>query len=307
MNKNITVKQIIIILMSFFLGLVSILLIQNTSIGEEIKFDTLGLIGFVISILFGGASIVLAITAINLGKSSEQIMIDRSQKSIELQNEVYIKTTEALKRIESSTGVTEKRIEDIIAGRVGDIANKLVDDKLVGTRDRRRLENELRKSLTGEITPEELLKRKKEREEEEKSRKEYKDYKDSVLLDIANDKNTKSLRIGEGTFGENGTNLVDGLFEINKEKVGICIFYNAPLYIKAFESGIDEFLNKIAEEISNKTFDKVYLVFNEESVIMDNFITEINKIKKVYKENIAKEISLISGNPKAIVEEIIKK
>lgn len=272
---------------------------------EVIKFDTIGLIGFLISILFGGASIVLAITAINLGKSSEEIMITRSEKSIELQNDVYIKTTEALKRIESSTGVTEKRIEDIIAGRVGDIANRLVDDKLVVSKDRERLENELRKSLSKEFSEDDIKKREEDRKKEEESRKEYQKYKDSVLLSMANNSKTKALRISEGTFETEGENLVDAIFQINEKKVGICVFYNAPLYQRVFGSGIDHFINNLAEEISNNTFNKVYLVFNEESNMMDNFVEEISKIKKVYKENIANEILIISGLPDMIVDKII--
>lgn len=305
MNKQITYKQLLTVVISFLLGLVSVLIIQNSLENEVIRFDTIGLVGFLISILFGGASIVLAITAINLGKSSESIMIDRSEKSIELQNDVYIKTTEALKRIESSTGVTEKRIEDIIAGRVGDIANRLVDDKLVGTKDREKLENELRRSLSKELTKEEIEKREEERKKDEEARKNYQKYKDLVLLDMANSDSTKALRISEGTFEEEGEGLVDGLFKINEEKVGICIFYNAPLYQRIFSSGIDKFLNNLAEEISNETFDKVYLVFNEDSKMMNNFIEEISKIKKVYKDDIANEILTVNGEPNSIVDQII--
>jgi regulator of protease activity HflC (stomatin/prohibitin superfamily) len=147
MNKKVTIGQILTVIVSLIIGMLSIFVIQNYLVAEKIEFNTLGLLGFVLSILFGGASIVLAFTAINLGKSSEQMMIERSEKSIELQNEVYIKTTEALKKIESSTGVTEKRIEDIIAGRVGDIASRLVDDKIVTGKDKDKLEHELRRSV----------------------------------------------------------------------------------------------------------------------------------------------------------------
>lgn len=131
MNNSISYKQLLSIVIAFVFGMISVFLMQNFFTKEIISFNTFGLIGFVISIMLGGASVVLAINAIHLGKQSEELMIERSEKSIELQNEVYIRTTEALKKIESSTGVTEKRIEDIISGRVGDLANRLVQEEIV--------------------------------------------------------------------------------------------------------------------------------------------------------------------------------
>jgi hypothetical protein len=305
MDKKITIGQILTVIGSILIGIISVLLIQNCLGEEKIEFNTMGLLGFVLSIIFGGASIVLAITAIHLGKSSESMMVDRSEKSIELQTEIYIKTNEALKKIESSTGVTEKRIEDIIAGRVGDIANKLVDDRIVTGRDKGKLERELRKSLTGEITPEEKKIREAKRIEEEQTQEKYKEYKDSVLLTIANSNNSKTLKIGDGGFSESGEKLVDGLFEINNQKVGICTFFSAPFYEDIFGTDIDKFLNNIAEEISSGTFNKVYLAFNEESVITDRFNKEIDKIKSLYKVDISSQIELLTGNPEKVSEGVI--
>lgn len=303
MKNSISYKLLSTIIISFILGIITVLIIENYLLSEKVEFDTLGLLGFVFSIIFAGASIVLAITAISLGRSSEMAMINRSEKSIELQNEVYIKTTEALKKIESSTGVTEKRIEDIIAGRVGDIASKLVDDKIVVGKDKEILEKELRRSLSKEITEEE----KKEREEENRRRdellKQYDAYQESVLINLTNLENSKTLRIGDGSLKEKGVKLLDGLFNINNSKVGICIFYSDPFFNRVYAS-VDKFINQVAEELAKNTFERIYLIFNEPSEISEKFSVEIEKIKNILKQEIASKIFLISGSPEEVVKEI---
>lgn len=303
MKNSISYKLLSTIIISFILGIITVLIIENYLLSEKVEFDTLGLLGFVFSIIFAGASIVLAITAISLGRSSEMAMINRSEKSIELQNEVYIKTTETLKKIESSTGVTEKRIEDIIAGRVGDIASKLVDDKIVVGKDKEILEKELRRSLSKEITEEE----KKEREEENRRRdellKQYDAYQESVLINLTNLENSKTLRIGDGSLKEKGVKLLDGLFNINNSKVGICIFYSDPFFNRVYGS-VDKFINQVAEELAKNTFERIYLIFNEPSEISEKFSVEIEKIKNILKQEIASKIFLISGSPEEVVKEI---
>lgn len=304
MEKSITYKLIILIVVSFVLGIITVLVVENYFLSEKIEFSTLGLLGFVFSIIFAGSSIVLAITAINLGRSSEKAMIERSEKSIELQNEVYIKTTEALQKIESSTGVTEKRIEDIISGRVGDIASRLVDDNIVTRKDKNKLERELRRSLSIELTEEE----KKEREEKKKHGKEaakqYNKFKEDTLLYLTNLDNSKTLRVADGAYGKEGVELLDGLFEINNNKVGVCAFYSDPIYTDLFGSEADEFLNNLATEIAKNTFDRVFLAFNELSEMTDKFNKEIEKIKSLYKQEIADKIILISGIPEEIGDKI---
>lgn len=108
----------------FVVGVVVTLIFQNAIKIESITFSTVSLVSFLFSVVLAGASIFLAITAIALGKASEQAMIHRSDESIRLQNQIFTKTTDALARIESSTGVTERRVEDIISGRIGNISQR---------------------------------------------------------------------------------------------------------------------------------------------------------------------------------------
>src|SRR5581483_10511264 len=87
---------------SFLVGVVAALLVKNALSSEQITFSTPSLLGFLFGVALSAASIVLAIAAIALGKISEHSIIRRSDESIRLQNEVFVRTTDALARIESS-------------------------------------------------------------------------------------------------------------------------------------------------------------------------------------------------------------
>src|SRR6266851_9041264 len=92
---GVSYRQIIILAFSFLVGVVLSLVYKNAQASETISFSTASLITFLFGIALSAASIVLAVAAITLGKASEQAMIRRSDESIRLQNEVFIKTTEA--------------------------------------------------------------------------------------------------------------------------------------------------------------------------------------------------------------------
>jgi len=263
----------------------------------------------VISILLSTSSLVLAVMAINLGKSSEKMMIDRSDDSIKLQNEVFTKTIEALGRIESSTGVTEKRIEDIISGRAGDIADRLLSDKIVHRGNKELLEEEIRASLRSELTQTTRQERQKREEDEKKAREEawkkYLAYKEKVSLSFANINNVKALRISDGKFGGENEELVDGLFEKDGIKIGVCTFSgDKVISTKFLIDELDEFINRLATEISKQTFSKVYLVFDEETETTEKYRQTLDRIKKFMKEEISSNITLIVSKPEEIENNI---
>lgn len=110
---DVSFKQIFIVFISFVFGIFSILILQNAVKSEITSFTTVDLISFLFSIALSSISIFLAITAIILSKSSEKTIIDRNDAGINLQQDIHLKTLETLKQIEVSTGVTEKRIDDI--------------------------------------------------------------------------------------------------------------------------------------------------------------------------------------------------
>ena len=303
--KTIKISSLISVILAFILGAVTFFVINNFLIDEKIEFNTFGLIGFVLSIIFGGASIILAITAIFLGKSSEKIMIERSEKSIELQNDVYIKTTEALKKIESSTGVTEKRIEDIISGRVGAIADKLVEDKIIPDKKRKELENELIRSIKTGESEEEKRKRHEKLKEKADFLKIYEKYQEKTLLAITNMDGVKTRKFGEGSISKSGEDLVDGYYEYNGIRFGICVFYNHWFYEDTLLNDLNNFLNNIAKEISNNTFQKIFLVFNEGCEITSKLEVELSKIRMLYKDEIINNILVIIDDSEHIAEKVI--
>jgi hypothetical protein len=140
----------------------------------------------------------------------------------------------------------------------------------------------------------------------EEINKKYDEFKSNVLLNIVNLDNTKTLRIADGSYGNKGVGLLDGLYEIGGVKIGICSFYSDPIFEEIWGSDVNKFLNDLAEEISKKTFDKVFLVFNESSTMTEKFNAEIEKVKKLYKQEISKNIILISGDPNEIKNDILK-
>ena len=128
---NISYKQILTIITSFILGIAVILILQNAFRSELITLSTLDIISFLFSIALSSVSIFLALTAIMLSRSSEKAVLERSDDSIRLQNETYMKTIEALKKIELSTGFTEKRMDDIFTKiLVENLPRKEIDSKI---------------------------------------------------------------------------------------------------------------------------------------------------------------------------------
>lgn len=75
-----------------------------------------------------------------------------------------------------------------------------------------------------------------------------------------------------------GEGVTDGLFEINKKNIGVCVFYSYKGYEEDFVKSIDidKFLNNLAEEISQNTFNRLFIGNAE----------ELSKIIKEYAANI---------------------
>jgi hypothetical protein len=313
--KNISYGQLGALLFAFIIGIVVALLFVNLTKSEKITFSTTGLVSFLFSIALAGASIVLAITAISLSKASERAMIDRSDESIRLQNEVFIKTTDALQRIESSTGVTEKRIEDIISGRAGDISQKVVehalDEKLITNRSRQLLEAEIKQSLLSQFSElkskesQEAIREKQKKRVE--ARKNYAEFKDAILLGIANSKTVKLERIGDGSFFASSDALVDGVFITNGIRFGVSTFatnvYVKPELIYEFSS----YISKLAYEISKGTFARVFMAFDCDPSKDDAFKKQLLDTKALVRQDIIDKLIIVSGSAQDIIKQILGK
>ena len=299
---SVSYKQLGLLTLVFVLGLIIALLLQNTKTDAQTTFTTTELIGFVLSVILSGASIVLAVSAIALGKSSEQAVIKRSDESIRLQTDVFIKTTEALQRIEASIGVTEKRIEDIISGRVGDISHSIAE---LTTRSRKgaalsqdELEKEIRESILSGVkekrSPEDEEKRKKEREEK---RNRYNKFHQIVLSSFSNRGDTKSEKLGHGRVGGKGEDLFDGIFTISEQKIGLSAFDEQDF---SNFSQLDGYFAEVAKCLLDNVIQQAILVFDGNPSEQDAIDENISEKLKLYKDNPAAHISAVVVQPEGV-------
>ncbi|WP_019606044.1 hypothetical protein [Teredinibacter turnerae] len=298
MNKqtsewSISYKQLGIIVGSFILGLIAALLISNSQAATQTNFTTTELIGFVLSVILSGASIVLAISAIALGKISEQSVIERSDESIRLQNEVFIKTTEALQRIEASTGVTEKRIEDIISGRVGDISHQVAE---IASRHSRQspaatkaLEEEIRQSLIQQINSEGREERRaliaKKRKAKESMEEKYQKIHEKLLLGIGNLDGISIEKIGHGTLGDDEGDVFDGVFKKGEKRFAVSTF-RPDVSI----SSIQSFVTSVAEQSIKQDISNVFFIFFSDEEFERESIDSLIEAKSVLKDELSEKL-----------------
>jgi hypothetical protein len=282
---TISYKQLGIIIFSFSLGLIGTLLISNSQSASTTSFSTTELIGFVMSVILSGASIVLAISAIALGKSSERAVIDRSDESIRLQNEVFIRTNEALQRIEASTGVTEKRIEDIITGRVGDISQKIAglasDGDSRSGHSKKELEEEIKATLMNAIRGgvskasedpmEKYLLRKQEIDDK------YEKLHDSLMEKIKNIDGIVVGKIGHGSPSKKGDDQIDSIFTHKGKRIGVSTFRE-----NADSDTFEMYFRGVAKQIESGSFSAVFAF----SIGGKNFEEAISEILNPYKNEL---------------------
>jgi hypothetical protein len=313
-SASITYKQLGVLSFAFALGVVVALVICNASTATSTtNFTTTEIIGFVLTVILSGASIVLAIAAISLGKTSEQAVIRRSDESIRLQNEVFTRTTEALQRIEASTGVTEKRIEDIISGRVGDISHRIAELATEPHQEGRKsfdeLEGQIRESIIqtlrterdmSEYERERELRRKKRLEREEKE-KEYLADHEKLMHALCNRDDLKVEKAGHGTSGTVGPNLFDGLFFGEKFRLGISTFRKG-----TSPSSICAFLSNAVVEIKKGTVDIVLVIqFTEETKC--SLLEEASTFLDQLRQDVANRFLVLATTPQeapVIVEKL---
>ncbi len=301
----ISYKKLGLLLIAFILGIIAFLIFQNILHKEQINISTIELIGFISSLVLSTASVVLAIAAINLGKSSEKIMIERNDKSIEQQNQIFTKTIEVLQRIESSTGVTEKRIEDIIAGRVGLIADKLSSKNI---RDRDKIEQEITKSLTEKLTPEEEEIRRRNKQEREDAISKYNEYHEGLLVSLSNSDKIKALKLGKhGAYSKEGEDMFDGIFEVKEKKIAISIFSDESIIENIFLYGFTEFISKVSHEIDENKIEYFFYISNVQSKTSQKLIEQLEEATKLFKNELKNKIYILTGANNDLINSIHEK
>lgn len=305
-------KQLGLIIFTFMLGVITTLLLSTTlGSSSTSTFSPTDLINFVLSIILSSTSIVLAIVAISLGKASEKTIMDRNDESIKLQNEVFIKTTDALQRIQSSTGVTEKRIEDIISGRVGDMSQTLAEElssqKQSGV-NKKELESEIRESLMNSILLNERNDRTQKRREEiiRKRRieidkqKKYEKLHTDILRNIINERNFKIIKPpSHGNIDAEGIGKYDCVIKENKIKIGISTF-REDTTSEVLNLAITSTIENIDSEIINK-----YIIILFNSSVPSEVTKTVSSLIDKYKNNIYLKSYSENSSAKEIVDNIL--
>ncbi|MGB7060861.1 MAG: hypothetical protein WBF13_00730 [Candidatus Zixiibacteriota bacterium] len=157
--KSVPVWLLITVALAFAVGLVSGLVIMNLTTASGRTLSTTSIIAFTFTVALGAAAIILASLTIVLSRSAQDALIKRSDEGIRLQNDVFVKTSEVLSTIQASTGVTEKRLEDIISGRTGVIAQEVFErsfpkgETSLSLEAEDRLKKSLADSLKEELIP----------------------------------------------------------------------------------------------------------------------------------------------------------
>lgn len=301
---QIAVSTLIYYVLIFILGGVAVFIFQKIPGNEQINFGATGLITFIFGIALSSASIMLAIAAISLGKSSERAMIERSDHSIKLQNEVFVKTTEALGRIESSTGITEKRIEDIIAGRAGDlsraIAENITDDSTSKPKDREKMEEEIKNSILSSLNEQQNktrdIARFEARKEAELAQKTYAEFIKKTLLFIANTGKVKSEKIGDGNATASGVELFDGIFNKDGYKIGVSVYTQNSKMIKHHISTFQDFIGNCASELANSSIHFVFIIFDSPVDGESEYRKIYLKLSAIISQDVFKKIKFIDDN-----------
>ncbi len=297
-EASISYKLLGLLVVAFLTGILTTLMVVNVSSETIISFKTLDLIGFTLSVCLAGASIILAFAAIGLGKSSEVVLIKRSDESIRLQNDIYIKTTEALNRIETSTDVTEKRIEDIIAGRAGYIAQETVKSAKQGA-DPKELEEQIKRSLRESLdfgnTAIKTSEKSRQRELREAA---YQDAHAKIMFAFANKPGVKVVKMRQdGSPTSFGAALFDGIFVSNENKIGVSTFRSFTPVM-----GVRTFIFNALEELAKNNISKIYLVLFKDN--NEELFLEIKSFLEALQKDFSNKIVLLWDDPESLVQHI---
>ncbi len=238
----------------------------------------------------------------------------RSDESIRLQNEVFVRTTDALQRIESSTGVTEKRIEDIISGRVGDLSHQIAEiaseGGIRGASKYKELEEAIRETITQSIkqepsdaNPRKSAEQRKKfldrrREKRMQLEVEYKAIHEELMVALSNRDDLKIAKAPQhADMDGKGLEFFDAVFRKDDINIGVNTFR-----AETNKLTLQATMLSVANEIREKTID-VYLgvLFDGESSLVE----ELNKTKEAMSNEYSSKI-FITKVEKDSIDEFIQ-
>ncbi|MEA3190396.1 MAG: hypothetical protein QOD77_978 [Thermoplasmata archaeon] len=298
---------------AFLVGITSAIVLYNVYHQEEVILSTIDIINLSLSLSMGGASIALAIVAIRLGKASEQVIVSRSDAAIQLQTKVYSDTIEALQQIKSSTGVTEKRIEDIIAGRVGEMSKKIAQEVRPGSPLKAlELQEEIQRIISEDLGDSKSVAghartRQVERRKQIDSARLAHEFEQAFISGLIDKKKYNFLHIGSGDLLGSGYELMDCVFKTAKGKiVGITSIYNDDVRGPRFRKYLVEHIMLIVDEIKAGKFDAVFVVFAFENIHREQSVIELTAALSSLDAQTKEKFEIITGTPQQVVEVVSK-
>jgi F0F1-type ATP synthase assembly protein I len=301
-------------LTSLLIAFVSGVLVVGFALGwtsQKTSLDPLELISFTLTVLLSGASIVLAISAIGLGRSSEQTIMQRSDDGLHLQMQIFKDTQDALSRIETSTGVTKERIDDLLAGKAGPLAQALATEMAPGKSRRMsedRVKEVLERVVRGSSSSDGVLSPEFQhaQREAQAAHKAYSSFMETFLLEMVNEDAYSTIKVGEGSFGETGNDLFDGVFRKGD------LFFATPTFstsehLKEHQfDGFDQYVHDVGKWVSEESNRIAIFVFDAAGDLYPKYKELFEGTSKLLNESISKRLYLVQGAMPGVAESVRK-
>lgn len=324
--NSLPIWLLITVAVAFTVGLVSGMVIINLTTSHGTTVSTTAIISFTFTVALGAAAIILAAITIVLSRSAEDSLIRRSDEGIRLQNDVFVRTTEVLSTIQASTGVTEKRLEDIISGRTGVIAQEVFDrsfpkgETSLSLEAEERLKNSLADSLKQELIPliadrplvteRRLLEMEARQNTAVKVSERWKKFRQSVVAELVKLDQTKVVSETQGcTDSDTMEEFWDAVLDIEGRRVALDI-HTAEQIAKGGSYSVwltsAKARNNFAKSVTWRTWeDKVntfFWVWNQD-VSNEPGIIELSKLLRASLRDT--DFVFLHGEPSAVTQALL--
>lgn len=326
--RQIPIWLLATVLITFIVGVVVVLLVQSILLKNQLTLSPVAVISFVFTVALGAAAIILAIMTTILSRQAEEALMKRSDEGIKLQNDVFVRTNEVLSKIQASTGVTEKRIEDIISGRTSIIAQEVLDKSLHGETALsgemlERLKKDLAESLRSElipligIEPSDAVRKLSEMETRQRTQLEikqrWKEFRRNVVNAVKNIPGIKLVCEAEGSYsGEIQEEFWDAVMILNGKNMALDIHTKEQISdpVGAFYEWAKD--PKTAQRVAYRVgwrayqdgLDYIFIVWDQDVSQETGFIAFSKALEAIRKDFL---LHSISGSPEEVASQLATK
>lgn len=321
----VSLTSIVILFIAFFLGMVFMIMVNRFLATAQITLSSQAFISLVFTIALGATSLILALIAIGLSRATEEILVRRGNESVRLQNEIFLRTSEVLTRIQTSTGVTEKRLEDMISGRTGIIEQQAIEKYLPkkGTRLSEELLESMAKDITDSIRkemtslvslPPSKAKERLDKLEFKQSRIEtisdnWKIYRESILNRIKKCPEINLISEAAGnTNAETADRFWDMLIQIGDKRIAVDVHTKEQFLGSLFLKDLSErrnYIRRFAWRVNEDDIALAFIVVDYEIPSVESFVDMEKSLNQFYKEKRMSKVIWLYGNADHTVEEIL--